>query len=108
LNIGRIRRPGRHWRARGGAGGGGGERKGGGGGRTAKVAGSPRAPFLYGLTAGPDYPAETWTGYSGPRIIRPKSDPDNPAWNSFCSGNLWQKTELVCMKRMFRDEMGLG
>jgi hypothetical protein len=79
-----------------------------GGGRTAKVASSPRAPFLYGLTAGPDYPAQTWTGYSGPRIIRPRSGPDNPAWNSFCSGNLWQKTELVCMERMFIDEMGLG
>lgn len=79
-----------------------------GGGRTAKVASSPRAPFLYGLTAGPDYPAQTWTGYSGPRIIRPRSGPDNPAWNSFAQEICGRKTGLVCMERMFRDEMGLG
>jgi hypothetical protein len=39
----------------------------------------PDALYLYGQTAGADYPAHTWTGYSGPRIIRPKRGPDNPA-----------------------------
>jgi hypothetical protein len=67
----------------------------------------PDAPFLYGQTAGPDYPAQTWTGYSGPRIIWPKSGPDNPAWNTFAQ-EICSKNGLVCMKRMFWDEMGLG
>jgi hypothetical protein len=68
----------------------------------------PDAPFLYGQTAGPDYPAQTWTGYSGPQIIWPKSGPDNPAWNSFTQEICGRKIGLVCMERMFRDEMGLG
>jgi hypothetical protein len=48
-----------------------------------KWAAHPDAPFLYGQTAGPDYPAQTWTEYSGHRIIRPRSGPDYPAWSSF-------------------------
>jgi hypothetical protein len=31
----------------------------------------PDALYLYGQTAWADYLAHTWTGYSGPRIIRP-------------------------------------
>jgi hypothetical protein len=68
----------------------------------------PDALYLYGQTAGPDYPAQTWTGYSDPRIIRPKSGPDNPAWTSFAREICGRKTGLVCMERMFREEMGLG
>jgi hypothetical protein len=67
----------------------------------------PDAPLLYGQTAGPDYPAQTWTEYSGPRIIRPKSGPDNPAWN-FLAKEICGEKGLVCKKRMFWDEMGLG
>jgi hypothetical protein len=67
----------------------------------------PDAPFLYGQTAEPDYPAQTWIRYSGHQIIRPKSGPDNPAWNSFAQ-EIWSENGLVCKKRMFRDEMGLG
>jgi hypothetical protein len=97
------------------------EREGFGGGRTAKVGSSPRRPLFIltnrrtGLSGPnldqifrpPDNPAQTWTGYSGPRIIRPKSGPDNPAWNSFAQ-EICSKNGLVCMERMFRDEMGLG
>jgi hypothetical protein len=68
----------------------------------------PDALYLYGQTAGTDYLAHTWTGYSGPWIIRPRSGPDNPAWNSFAQEICGKKTALVCMERMFRDEMGLG
>jgi hypothetical protein len=104
LKISQIQWPGRRQRAREGAGGGGGERVGGG--RTAKVGSSPDPPLLYGQTAGPDYSAQTWTEYSGPRIIRPKGGPDNPAWNFFAQEICGEKG-LVCKNRMSRDEMGL-
>jgi hypothetical protein len=108
LKISQIRWPGRRRRAGGGAGGGSGERGGSGVEELPKWTVHPDAPFLYGQTAGPDYPAQNWTGLSVPRIIRPKSGPDNPAWNSFAQEICGRKTGLVCMERMFRDEMGLG
>jgi hypothetical protein len=64
----------------------------------------PDALYLYGQTAGPDYPSQTWTGYSSPGIIRPKSGPDNSAWNSFAREICGRKTGLVCMERIFLEK----
>jgi hypothetical protein len=53
------------------------------------------APFLYGRTVGPDYPAYVWPGYSSPWIIQPKSGPDNPAWNSSAQEKLERNRTCV-------------
>jgi hypothetical protein len=83
------------------------ERKGVGVEELPKWAVHPDTPFLYGQTAGPDYPAQTWTKYSVPWIIRPRSGPDYLAWNSFAQ-EIWSENKLVCMERRFGNEIGLG